>query len=73
MTDDHAHHDHGDHEGHDKHAGHSVEMFRSKFWLCLVLTVPVVFWSEHVQMLFGYTAPTFVGSAFIEPVLGIII
>ena len=73
MTDDHSHHDHGDHEGHDKHAGHSVEMFRSKFWLCLVLTVPVVFWSDHIQMLFGYTAPTFMGSALIEPVLGTII
>lgn len=62
--------DHHDHDGHDKHAGHSVEMFRSKFWLCLVLSVPVVFWSEHIQMLFGYSAPAFPGSAFIEPVLG---
>jgi hypothetical protein len=40
-------HDHG---AHDKHEGHSVEMFRSKFWLSLALTIPVVFWSEHVQM-----------------------
>ncbi len=76
MTDDHSHHDHKHHDehggqgGHDKHAGHSVEMFRSKFWLCLVLTIPVVFWSEHIQMLFDYTAPTFPGSALIEPVLG---
>jgi hypothetical protein len=21
--------------GHDKHAGHSVEMFRNRFWVCL--------------------------------------
>ncbi len=67
MTGDHGDDDHG---GHDKHAGHSVEMFRSKFWLCLVLTFPVVIWSEHIQMLFGYTAPTFPGSALIEPLLG---
>ena len=78
MTDDDSHHDHHDHdghddEGHDKHAGHSVEMFRSKFWLCLLLTVPVVIWSDHIQMLFGYSAPTFPGSPFIEPVLGTII
>ena len=45
-------------------------MFRSKFWLCLALTFPVVIWSEHIQMLFDYTAPTFPGSALIEPVLG---
>jgi P-type Cu2+ transporter len=65
--DEHSGHDHG---GHDEHAGHSVEMFRSKFWLSLALTLPVVFWSEHIQMLLGYTAPTFPGSALIPPVLG---
>src|SRR5690554_2451509 len=61
-----------DHEGHDKHAGHSVSMFRDKFWLSLVLTVPVVFWSEHIQMLLDYSAPSFPGSQWIEPVLGTI-
>ena len=68
-------HDHAahDHTGHDKHAGHSVAMFRDKFWLCLVLTVPVVIWSDHIQGLIGYTAPGFPGSAWIEPVLGTII
>lgn len=48
-------------------------MFRDKFWLSLALTVPVVFWSEHVQMLIGYVAPTFPGSGLIGPVLGTII
>ena len=37
------------------------------------LTVPVVFWSEHIQMLFGYHAPEFFGSTWISPVLGTII
>jgi Cu2+-exporting ATPase len=45
-------------------------MFRDRFWLSLALTVPVVFWSEHVQMLLGYRAPEFPGSAWIGPVLG---
>ena len=36
------HEGHGGHGGHDKHAGHSVEMFRRKFWLTLLLTIPVV-------------------------------
>jgi P-type Cu2+ transporter len=48
-------------------------MFRDKFWLSLVLTIPVVFWSDHVQMLLGYEAPAFPGSAWIGPVLGTII
>jgi hypothetical protein len=35
--------------GHDKHAGHSVGMFRDRFWLCTLLTVPILVWSETVQ------------------------
>jgi P-type Cu2+ transporter len=68
----HAGHRHGkqDHAGHDQHAGHSPEMFRDKFWLSLILTVPVVYWAAHVQMIFGYQAPTFPGSAWISPILG---
>jgi P-type Cu2+ transporter len=70
---DRGHHDHDAHPDHDAHAGHSVEAFRSKFWLSLVLTLPVVFWSEHIQMLLGYTAPAFPGSRWIGPVLGTVI
>jgi P-type Cu2+ transporter len=58
------------HAGHDQHAGHSPKMFQDKFWLSLILTVPVVFWAAHIQMIFGYTAPEFPGSAWISPVLG---
>jgi Cu2+-exporting ATPase len=45
-------------------------MFQDKFWLSLILTVPVVIWAAHIQMIFGYTAPEFPGSAWISPVLG---
>lgn len=69
-----AHGGHGnaaeDHAGHDEHAGHSPKMFRDKFWLSLILTVPVVFWAAHVQMIFGYVAPEFPGSVWISPILG---
>jgi len=77
MTNAHHHHKHHGSSPdptrgsvHDKHAGHSPGMFRQKFWLSLVLTVPVVFWAEHVQMLLGYEAPEFAGSAWIGPMLG---
>ena len=43
------HHGHDAHAGHDKHAGHSVDMFRDRFWLSLILTIPVVLYSEMVQ------------------------
>jgi Cu2+-exporting ATPase len=48
-------------------------MFRDKFWLSLVLTVPVVVWSEHIQMLLGYGAPAFPGSAWVGAVLGTVV
>jgi Cu2+-exporting ATPase len=44
-------------------------MFRDRFWLSLILTIPVVIWAEHIQMLFGYVAPVFTGSRWISPVL----
>ena len=61
---------HASHEGHDKHAGHSPDMFRSLFWLSLLLTIPTVIWGEMPQDMLGYRAPRFPGSRWIEPVLG---
>lgn len=65
-----SHSEHGANGGHDKHAGHSPAMFRDRFWLSFVLTIPVVFYSTMVQEWFGYTAPSFQGSDWIAPVLG---
>jgi Cu2+-exporting ATPase len=62
-----------DHQGHDRHAGHSVAMFRDKFWLSLALTIPTVIWSPEVQHWLGYTAPSFPGSRFIPAILGTIV
>jgi P-type Cu2+ transporter len=56
-----------------RHAGHSVAMFRDKFWLSFALTIPVVFWSTDVQHWLGYTALTFPGSKFIPPILGTVV
>ncbi len=67
------HEGHQGHEGHDQHAGHSVAMFRDRFWLSLVLTLPVVFYSETIQGWFGYTAPSFPGSEWLSPILGTVI
>ncbi len=60
----------GGHEGHDKHAGHDPESFRQKFWLSLVLTIPVVLYSEMVQEWLRFSMPEFTGSNWIAPVLG---
>jgi P-type Cu2+ transporter len=61
------------HGFHDRHAGHSVAMFRDKFWLSFALTIPVVFWSMDVQHWLGYTAPSFPGSKFIPAILGTVV
>jgi Cu2+-exporting ATPase len=66
----HASHDeHAGHGGHDKHAGHDPEMFRRKFWLSLVLTVPLVVTSHMIMDWFGYTLD-FPGMEFVGPLLG---
>lgn len=70
-------HDHGSHgshdSGHDKHAGHSPEMFRDKFWLSFILTIPVILYSHMVQGWLGFTMPKFPGSDWIPFVLGSVI
>ncbi|MFB6155951.1 MAG: heavy metal translocating P-type ATPase, partial [Haloferacaceae archaeon] len=60
----------GDHGAHTDHSGHE-QMFRRRFWVSLVLSLPVVYFSEFVQGALGYTAPTFPGSVWITPVLSV--
>ena len=74
ASDPHAGHKMPDiHGSHDRHAGHSVAMFRDKFWWSFGLTIPVVIWSRDVQHWLGYTAPSFPGSKFIPPMLGTVV
>ena len=58
---------------HDRHAGHSVAMFRDKFWLSLALTLPVVLLSRDIQDWFGYRVPAFPGSELVPAVIGTIV
>jgi P-type Cu2+ transporter len=64
---------HGGMAGHDRHAGHSVAMFRDKFWLTFALTIPVVVLSRDIQHWFGYTIPAFPGSTYLSAVIGTVI
>lgn len=60
-------------EGYDKHAGHTTAIFARKFWVCLVLTIPVVIYSDLPQRFFGYRPPMFPGSQYLTLVLGSIV
>ncbi|MBR9980238.1 MAG: heavy metal translocating P-type ATPase [Desulfatitalea sp.] len=72
-TGGHGKHGQDEHAGHDKHAGHNTEMFRSKFWVCLVLMVPALVWEPMLQAWFNYRAPVFPGSDLIPAVFGTIV
>lgn len=67
---DHSNHDH---QEHDKHAGHSVAMFKDKFWISLLLTLPVLAYSEMIQQWLNFTPPGFPGSEYVPFGLGTII
>jgi len=45
-------------------------MFRDRFWLSLLLTVPTLVWGHMLQRLFGYAAPVFPGSHYIPALFG---
>lgn len=64
---------HDKHDNHDKHAGHSTNMFKQKFWLSFMLTIPVLYFSETIQSLLGFSAIEFTGSEYIPAILGILI
>jgi len=59
--------------GHDRHAGHSVAIFRDKFWLSLALTIPVVLLSYDVSTWLGYELPVLPGIEFAPALLGTIV
>ena len=62
-----------EHAGHDKHAGHSPAMFQRRFFICLLLTLPVLYLSPMFQMWFNYQAIQFAGVAWVTPILATII
>ena len=45
-------------------------MFRDKFWLTLLLTIPTLIWGHMLQRVFGYHAPVFPGSRWIPATFG---
>ena len=45
-------------------------MFRDKFWLSLLLTIPTLVWGHMLQRAFGYTPPAFPGARWIPVAFG---
>jgi P-type Cu2+ transporter len=54
-----VHEDHSTHAGHGTdHSGHE-QMFRVRFWWSLLLSIPVLAYSEMIQMWLGFLPPMF--------------
>ncbi len=68
-----GHEGHGaGHGAHADHTGHET-MFRDRFWVSLLLSIPVLLYSHMLQQWFGFTMPTFPGSQWIEPLFSVIV
>jgi Cu2+-exporting ATPase len=76
---DHQDREAADHDQHEMHGGPGVDhsgheiMFRNRFWVSLVLSIPVLLYSPMLQEWFGFSMPVFPGSRWIGPVFATII
>jgi P-type Cu2+ transporter len=65
--------DHSSHAGHGTdHTGHE-QMFRVRFWWSLLLSIPVLVYSEMIQMWLGFSPPSFLLSEWIPFAFSVII
>ncbi|MFD1600271.1 heavy metal translocating P-type ATPase [Halobellus rarus] len=70
-------HEHGPHEGHSEghngmHEGHE-QMFRRRFFVSTLLSIPVLLYSDMLQEWLGFSVPVFPGSEWINPVFAVIV
>jgi P-type Cu2+ transporter len=65
--------EHSSHAGHGTdHSGHE-QMFRVRFWWSLLLSIPVLVYSEMIQMWLGFTPLSFPFSEWIPFVFSVVI
>ncbi|WP_394338807.1 HAD-IC family P-type ATPase, partial [Halopiger aswanensis] len=70
--DDHEGHDDGDHGHGGMHEGHE-RMFRRRFFVSTLLSIPVLLYSEMLQDWLGFSVPAFPGSEWINPVFAVVV
>ncbi|MFC4451180.1 copper-translocating P-type ATPase [Halorussus aquaticus] len=54
------------------HAGHE-QMFRWRFFVSTLLSIPVLLYSEALQQWLGFSVPAFPGSEWINPVFAVVV
>ncbi|TMC48752.1 MAG: heavy metal translocating P-type ATPase, partial [Chloroflexi bacterium] len=63
---------HPAHGAHVDHSGHE-QLFRRRFWVCLVLSIPVLVLSPALQEWLHFSVPAFAGSEWVVTVFAITI
>ncbi len=67
------------HDAHTGHGGHGVDhtgheqMFRQRFWISLILSIPVLLYSPSIQEWLNFSMPVFPGSQWVTPLFGVIV
>ncbi|PEN05224.1 copper-translocating P-type ATPase [Longimonas halophila] len=69
----HANSDNHQEHAHSDHDHHSPEAFRNRFWLSLVLMLPILYLSAELQDWLGFETVSFPGDAWVAPVLGTVL
>jgi len=54
----------------NKHHGHRAENFLNKFWFSLILTIPIILYSDIFQKFTGIKLPSFEGIQYLILILG---
>jgi len=62
----------GEHAEHVDHSRHE-DLFRKRFWVSLILSIPVLLYTPMLQMWFGFKMPEFAGSQWVAPLFSVII
>jgi len=71
MTSNHQHtnhtkaNKHKDHDGHHNHHAHMIEDFKKRFWISLILSLPILVLAPLIQSWLGYTWQ-FEGSNYVQ-------
>ena len=80
AADPHSGHDHASMEHSDPHAGHSMadhsgheQVFRRKFWVSLLLSIPVLWFSDGFKALLGITLPGFPGDRWVGALFAVVV
>ena len=63
----------GEQREHNKHGGHSTAAFLRKFWVSLILSIPIILYSEFPQTVLGWVPPAFPGSRYLTLALGSVV